>query len=96
MFQAVWGVLSNLASFTDAATKRLNKEIDDVKDLVTKFDHCIKFMEDILEDGSSMSLLYSKGGVESKCRKVYHTQVNEQSINLWRGAYLMLYMVFFF
>ncbi|XP_035828446.1 E3 ubiquitin-protein ligase TRIM33 isoform X2 [Aplysia californica] len=78
--QAVWGVLSNLASFTDAATKRLNKEIDDVSDLVTKFDHCIQFMEDILQDGSSMSLLYSKGSVESKCRKVYHTQVDPQSL----------------
>lgn len=71
----MWGVLSNLASFTDAATKRLNKEIDDVSDLVGKFDHCIQFMEDILQEGSSMSLLYSKGNVETKCRKVYHTQV---------------------
>ncbi|BFZ15770.1 hypothetical protein BsWGS_18809 [Bradybaena similaris] len=78
--QAVWGVLSNLASFTDAATKRLNKEIDDVSDLIGKFDHCIQFMEDILRDGSSMSLLYAKGNVETKCRKVYHTQVDPQSL----------------
>ncbi|CAG5134573.1 unnamed protein product, partial [Candidula unifasciata] len=78
--QAVWGVLSNLASFTDAASKRLNKEIDDVSDLIGKFDHCIQFMEDILKDGSSMSLLYSKGNVETKCRKVYHTQVDPQSL----------------
>ncbi|BFZ05146.1 hypothetical protein BsWGS_08185 [Bradybaena similaris] len=78
--QAVWGVLSNLASFTDAATKRLNKEIDDVSDLIGKFDHCIQFMEDILKEGSSMSLLYSKGNVETKCRKVYHTQVDPQSL----------------
>ncbi|RUS80711.1 hypothetical protein EGW08_011534 [Elysia chlorotica] len=78
--QAVWGVLANLASFTDAATKRLNKEIDDVSDLVGKFDHCIQFMEDILREGSSMSLLYSKGNVETKCRKVYHTQVDPQSL----------------
>ncbi|XP_059160939.1 E3 ubiquitin-protein ligase TRIM33-like isoform X2 [Physella acuta] len=86
--QAVWGVLSNLASFTDAATKRLNKEIDDVSDLVGKFDHCIQFMEDILNEGSSMSLLYSKGNVETKCRKVYHTQVDPQSL---KGTLLIQY-----
>ncbi|CAL1538893.1 unnamed protein product [Lymnaea stagnalis] len=86
--QAVWGVLSNLASFTDAATKRLNKEIDDVSDLVGKFDHCIQFMEDILSEGSSMSLLYSKGNVETKCRKVYHTQVDPQSL---KGTLLIQY-----
>lgn len=67
---AVWSVLSSLHSFTDAAAKRLSREVGDVGDLVGKFDHCIGFMEAILEDGLGLPLLFSKSIVESKCRKV--------------------------
>ncbi|KAL8603826.1 hypothetical protein ACOMHN_058561 [Nucella lapillus] len=77
---AVWGVLSSLHSFTDAAAKRLSREVGDVRDLVGKFDHCISFMDGILEDGFGLPLLYSKNIVESKCRKVYHTHMEPQSL----------------
>ena len=67
---AVWSVLSSLHSFTDAAAKRLSREVGDVGDLVGKFDHCISFMDGILEDGFGLPLLFSKTIVETKCRKV--------------------------
>lgn len=68
---AVWSVLSSLHSFTDAAAKRLSREVGDVGDLVGKFDHCISFMETILDDGLGLPLLFSKSVVETKCRKVW-------------------------
>ncbi|XP_076450020.1 E3 ubiquitin-protein ligase TRIM33-like [Babylonia areolata] len=77
---SVWAVLNSLHSFTDAASKRLSREIGDVGDLVGKFDHCIQFMEAILDDGVGTSLLHSKSFVEGKCRKVYHTQMEPQSL----------------
>lgn len=77
---SVWGVLSSLHSFTDAAAKRLSREVGDVRDLVGKFDHCITFMDGILEDGFGLPLLYSKNIVETKCRKVYHTHMEPQSL----------------
>ncbi|XP_076471034.1 LOW QUALITY PROTEIN: transcription intermediary factor 1-alpha-like [Babylonia areolata] len=77
---AVWSVLSSLHSFTDAAAKRLSREVGDVRDLVGKFDHCIAFMDGILEDGFGLPLLYSKTIVETKCRKVYHTHMEPQSL----------------
>ena len=67
----VWSILSSLHSFTDAATKRLSREVVDVRDLVDKFDHCIQFMEAILQDGFGSPLLFSKSTVETKCRKVW-------------------------
>ncbi|XP_070200602.1 E3 ubiquitin-protein ligase TRIM33-like isoform X2 [Littorina saxatilis] len=77
---AVWSVLSSLHSFTDAAAKRLSREVGDVGHLVNKFDHCIGFMEGILEDGFGTPLLFSKSIVETKCRKVYHTHMEPQSL----------------
>lgn len=77
---AVWSVLSSLHSFTDAAAKRLSREVGDVGDLVGKFDHCISFMDSILEDGFGLPLLFSKSIVETKCRKVYHTHMEPQSL----------------
>lgn len=77
---AIWSVLSSLHSFTDAAAKRLSREVGDVGDLVGKFDHCISFMDSILGDGYGLPLLFSKSIVETKCRKVYHTHMEPQSL----------------
>lgn len=76
----VASVLSSLHSFTEAACKRLSREVGDIGDLVCKFDHCIDFMDAILEDTTGMPLLYSKSLVEAKCRAVYHTQMEPQSL----------------
>ena len=67
---AVWQVVSSLHSFSDAAAKRLSREVSDVGDLVENFDHCINFMDGILHDGYGLPLLFCKSLVETKCRKV--------------------------
>ena len=79
---AVWSVLSSLHSFTDAAAKRLSREVGDVEHLVGKFDHCISFMEGILSDGFGLPLLFSKVIVETKCRKVWQFYSLEECISL--------------
>ena len=80
IIQNARALLQNVKFASESMARSLTKESTDLGTLLKNYDFCTKFIQNIVNDGSNMSLLSTKATVLRHCGEVYNTPVEAKSL----------------